>query len=86
MRPLFQSARNSIWPEQRYIVDLRDTGRAHAFTADTACCFHLTAPILVTIVYTEEKIRLPHLDAVLGEGLIAVSDVEVIRYQKEKGA
>jgi hypothetical protein len=40
------------------------------------------APILVQIVDTEENIRklLPYLDEVVGEGLIATSDVEVIKY------
>lgn len=52
-------------------------GRGFHFSSD--------APIVVTIVDSDEKIRklIPHLDAMLGEGLIAVSDVEVIRYQKE---
>jgi PII-like signaling protein len=53
--------------------------RAHGFR------FSSDAPIVVTIVDSEEKIRqlLPHLDAMLNEGLIAVSDVEVIRYRKQ---
>ena len=56
--------------------------RGHGFL------FSSDAPIVVTIVDSEEKVRqlIPHLDAMLGEGLIAVSDVEVIRYQKEKEA
>ncbi len=39
-------------------------------------------PIMVSIVDEEEKIRrfLPHLEAMVKEGLVAVSDVEVIRY------
>ena len=43
------------------------------------------APIVVTIVDSDEKIQqlIPHLDAMLNEGLIAVSDVEVIRYKKQ---
>lgn len=52
--------------------------------------FHFSkdAPIVVTIVDSDEKVRqlLPHLDSMLNEGLIAVSDVEVIRYRRdEKG-
>jgi uncharacterized protein len=50
--------------------------------------FHFSsdAPIVVTIIDSEEKIRqlIPHLDALLNEGLIAVSDVEVIRYKKQE--
>ena len=40
------------------------------------------APILVQIVDREENIQklLPFLDEVVGEGLIAISDVEVVRY------
>jgi PII-like signaling protein len=49
--------------------------------------FHFSsdAPIVVTIVDSEEKVLqlIPHLDAMLNEGLIAVSDVEVIRYKKQ---
>jgi PII-like signaling protein len=49
--------------------------------------FHFSsdAPIVVTVVDSEEKIGrlIPHLDAMLTEGLIAVSDVEVIRYKKQ---
>lgn len=43
------------------------------------------APIVVTIIDSAEKIEqlVPHLDAMLSEGLIAVSDVEVIRYKKQ---
>lgn len=44
-------------------------------------------PIVVTIVDTEEKIKslLPVLDQMVGEGLIAMSDVEIIRYVHEGG-
>lgn len=40
------------------------------------------APILVQIVDTEESVQklLPFLDQVVGEGLIAISDVEVVKY------
>jgi uncharacterized protein len=45
-------------------------------------------PIMVSVVDTEEKIRtlLPILDEMVGEGLIAVSNVEVIRYVHQEGA
>jgi PII-like signaling protein len=40
--------------------------------------------MMVSIIDTEEQIAklLPHLDAMVGEGLIAASKVEVIRYSK----
>lgn len=40
------------------------------------------APIMVSIVDSEEKIRklIPALDQMVEEGLIAMSDVEVIKY------
>jgi PII-like signaling protein len=42
------------------------------------------APIMLSVIDTEEQIRrlLPHLDAMVEEGLIAMSQVEVIRYFK----
>jgi uncharacterized protein len=44
-------------------------------------------PIMVSVVDTEEKIRtlLPVLDEMVDEGLIAMSEVEVIRYVHQKG-
>jgi PII-like signaling protein len=46
--------------------------------------FSKDAPILLTIIDTEEKIAqlIPHLDAIVEEGLIATSHVEVIRYTR----
>ncbi|SRR6266567_7705461 len=43
-------------------------------------------PIMVTIVDTEEKIdeALPVIDEMVGDGLIVLSDVEVIRYADNK--
>jgi uncharacterized protein len=45
------------------------------------------APIIVTIVDEEEKLRrlLPALEEMLSDGLIAMSDVEVIRYTHQDG-
>ncbi len=45
------------------------------------------APILVQIIDNEEKIQrlLPALDEMVAEGLIATSDVEVIKYVHQKG-
>jgi uncharacterized protein len=44
--------------------------------------FSRDAPIMVTIIDTKERIArlLPHLDEMVNEGLIAMSDVEAIRY------
>ncbi|MGC1619078.1 MAG: DUF190 domain-containing protein [Candidatus Acidiferrum sp.] len=46
------------------------------------------APLMVSVVDSEEKIRklIPILDEMVSEGLIAVSDVEVIKYVHEDGA
>jgi uncharacterized protein len=45
------------------------------------------SPIMVSVVDTEEKIKnlLPVLDEMVNEGLIAMSDVEVIRYVHQEG-
>jgi PII-like signaling protein len=44
-------------------------------------------PIMVSVVDTEEKIRnlIPALDEMVDEGLIAMSEVEVIRYVHQEG-
>jgi len=45
------------------------------------------APIMLSIVDTENQIQrlIPHLDAMVEEGLIAVSNVHVIRYSRSSG-
>jgi len=45
------------------------------------------APIMVSVIDTEDKIRklIPALDEMVDEGLIAMSDVEVIRYVHQEG-
>ena len=45
------------------------------------------APLQLSIIDTEEQIKrlIPHLDAMVGEGLIAMSHVEVIRYSRSDG-
>ena len=45
------------------------------------------APIMVSVIDTEEKIRslIPALDEMVDEGLIAMSEVEVIRYVHQQG-
>lgn len=47
--------------------------------------FSKDAPISLSIIDREEQIQklLPHLDAMVGEGLIAMSSVEVIRYSRQ---
>ncbi len=44
-------------------------------------------PIMVSVIDTEEKIRalIPALDEMVNEGLIAMSNVEVIRYVHQEG-
>ncbi len=44
-------------------------------------------PVMVTVIDEEEKVRklIPALDEMVGEGLIAMSDVEVIRYVHQGG-
>jgi PII-like signaling protein len=45
------------------------------------------APILVQIIDTEQNIKrlIPVLDEMVAEGLIAMSDVEVIKYVHQQG-
>jgi uncharacterized protein len=47
----------------------------------------LDRPIMVSVIDTEEKIRtlIPALDEMVDEGLIATSEVEVIRYVHGEG-
>ena len=49
--------------------------------------FSSDAPIMVSIVDTDENIKklLPTLDQMVGEGLIAISDVQVIKYVHQDG-
>lgn len=49
--------------------------------------FSRDAPIMLSIIDTKEHIDelLPHLSEMVNEGLIAMSDVEVIRYVREEG-
>ena len=55
--------------------------RSHAFRLSQ------DSPIMVTVIDTEEKIQklLPVLDEMVTEGLIAMSDVEVIKYVAQEG-
>jgi PII-like signaling protein len=49
--------------------------------------FSKDAPIMLTIIDSEEKIHtlIPYLDAMVEEGLVAISRVEVIRYSRNPG-
>ncbi|HLV94486.1 MAG TPA: DUF190 domain-containing protein [Candidatus Acidoferrales bacterium] len=49
--------------------------------------FSHDAPLMVSVIDSEEKIQklLPFLDRMVGEGLIAISDVEVIKYVHQEG-
>jgi PII-like signaling protein len=49
--------------------------------------FSSDAPIMVSVIDSEEKIQklLPFLDEMVDEGLIAMSDVEVIKYVHQEG-
>lgn len=46
------------------------------------------APVMVNVIDSEEKIQklIPFLDQVVGDGLIAISEVEVIKYVHQDGA
>lgn len=56
--------------------------RPHAFRFAAS-----DSPVLVQVIDTEEKVQklLPALDAMVSEGLIAMSDVEVIKYVYQDG-
>ena len=47
--------------------------------------FSKDAPIMLSVIDTEDQIKklIPHLDAMVEEGLIAISSVEVIRYSRD---
>lgn len=46
------------------------------------------APIMVSVIDTEEQIQrlLPYLDQMVGGGIVAISNVDVIRYSAPPGA
>lgn len=50
--------------------------------------FSHDAPVMVSVIDSEEKIQklLPILDEMVDEGLIAMSEVEVIKYVHQEGA
>lgn len=49
--------------------------------------FSKDAPIMLSIIDREEQIArlIPHLDAMIQEGIVASSSVEVIRFSKDAG-
>ena len=49
--------------------------------------FSHDAPIMVSVIDSEENIRklIPHLDEMVAEGPIAISEVEVVKYVHENG-
>ena len=49
--------------------------------------FSSDAPVMVSVIDFEDKIQrlLPHLDHMVDEGLIAMSEVEVIKYVHQEG-
>lgn len=50
--------------------------------------FSADAPIMVSVIDSEEKVQLliPYLDKMVDQGLIAMSEVEVIKYVHQNGA
>jgi uncharacterized protein len=50
--------------------------------------FSSDAPIMVSVIDSEENIQklIPYLDEMVDEGLIAMSEVEVIKYVHQEGA
>lgn len=56
--------------------------RAHVLS------FSHDAPVMVSVVDSEEKVQklIPFLDQVVDQGLIAMSEVEVIKYVHQAGA
>ncbi|HXX44252.1 MAG TPA: DUF190 domain-containing protein [Candidatus Acidoferrales bacterium] len=50
--------------------------------------FSHEAPLMVSVVDSEEKIQelLPFLDEMVDEGLVAMSEVEVVKYVHQEGA
>jgi uncharacterized protein len=49
--------------------------------------FSSDAPVMVSVVDSEDKVQklIPYLDEMVAQGLIAVSDVEVIKYVHQDG-
>lgn len=56
----------------------------HARTLSTS----KNAPLMLSVIDTEEQIQklIPHLDRMIGGGLVAISNVEVIRYSSAQSS
>jgi uncharacterized protein len=50
--------------------------------------FSHDAPVMVSVIDSDDKVRklIPLLDAMVADGLIAISEVEVIKYVHQDGA
>jgi len=50
--------------------------------------FSHDAPVMVSVIDSDEKVRklIPQLDAMVADGLIAISEVEVVKYVHQDGA
>ena len=50
--------------------------------------FSHDAPVMVSVIDSDDKMRklIPQLDAMVADGLIAISEVEVIKYVHQDGA
>ena len=80
-KPLWRNAGSWTSRESPCTEDCWATAPVRLIRRSHILPFTHEAPILVQIVEREENIQklLPFLDAVVGEGLIAISDVEVIK-------
>ncbi|HEX4004406.1 MAG TPA: DUF190 domain-containing protein [Candidatus Acidoferrales bacterium] len=49
--------------------------------------FSHDAPVMVSVIDSEEKVAklIPQLDAMVADGLIAISEVEVVKYVHQEG-
>jgi len=50
--------------------------------------FSHDAPVMVSVIDSDDKVRklIPQLDAMVADGLIAISEVEVVKYVHQDGA
>jgi len=50
--------------------------------------FSHDAPVMVSVIDSNDKVRklIPQLDAMVADGLIAISEVEVVKYVHQDGA
>ena len=85
-RPLYEAiverCRNWILPGATVYRGIEGFGASTLIRRSHPLRFSSDCPIMVQVIDTEEKIQtlLPVLDEMVTEGLIAMSDVEVIKY------